>query len=189
MTRWDAFYAHAHTQHNLTPEQAEQGLTRAVRHYVKQANNPIVAAAGLSPTAYLGAAVTTAQFHAVYLYCALTAAGRLTEAVKMWKEHQRQEVLNAAEALAAVPASAPFGNTNTVYGLTDALGLDRDLANRAVLRAAYHIALGHPVSDLKHVPLPEVLTRTTKDELRLMLRHAAIVEERHSGDLFRILAN
>lgn len=189
MNRWDAFYTHARMQHKLTPEQARQGLTRAVRHYVKQANTPIVAAAGLSPTAYLSAVVTTAQFHAVYLYCALTAAGRLTEALKVWKEHQRQEVLTAAEALAAVPAAAPFGNARTVYGLTNALGLDRDLADRTVLRAAYHISLGHPISHLRHLPLPEVLARTTEDELRTMLRHAAIVEERHSGELFRILAD
>ncbi|WP_328404047.1 hypothetical protein OHS70_34380 [Streptomyces sp. NBC_00390] len=188
-TRWDSFYENARKQHGLSPDQARHGLTHAVRHAVRQASRGAVGAAGISRTEYLSTLFTTDRFHVLYLYTALHCAGRAAEANLMWRKHLRQEVVTAAEALAAVPATAPFGNAEVLFSLMTPCGLTGEQADRVVLRAAYHLSLGYPFRShhMRDLTLADLLAHTTVEELRPMIGHAALVEAQRPGELHLLL--
>ncbi|WP_274557989.1 hypothetical protein [Streptomyces spiramyceticus] len=187
--RWNAFFDNARQQHGLSAAQASHGLAQAVRHVVRQSNHRAITAAGISRTRYLEITVATDHFRALYLYSALTHAGRVSEAIQGWHEQLRKELITVAEALAAVPESAPMGNQALMYALTAPYGLSRERADRAVLRVAYMLGVGYPYRPdwQRDHTLTDVLTSATVDELRDMLRQAAHIDAHHPDELTGLL--
>ncbi|MER6367509.1 hypothetical protein ABT255_03855 [Streptomyces mirabilis] len=160
------------------PDAAARALRAALGLLRAQAHHPVIANAGMTPTEYLGLALTSDRFKALLMAATLTAAGRDADARLTWTAHLDREMAATRTAHEAIPATAILGDPDTIHRVGRQLGLTDEHTDQLIPGLVFTIATGYPYrsADMRHHSLTDVLAQLTAEDLTELLQHAALVD-------------